>query len=159
MDEISLGQRIKKRRIELNLTLQQLSERCGISPQLISDYENERKEPGVKNIKLLCEGLKVYPNYLLMEGDVFSSKINTYGNVLRLYFEALDLSKNDKLEIDVENRRVCIHINSRLLVNSLIQMKPFIDSGNEAMIKSMKSFNINILSNFDIEEDEKVEND
>jgi len=145
MDNI-VGERIKKRRKELDYTLKDLSEKSGVLPQLISDYENGRKEPGIKNIKLLCNALKVRPNYLLEDIEQgCCDNADTYGAVLYHYFEALNLSINDKLDINKENNTVDIHINDKTLVKVFVQCKDFFDIGGEAE-KTLQNMNISLLS-------------
>lgn len=148
----SLGERLKIRRRELELTLAQLSDKCGISPQLISDYENDRKEPGLKNIRALCSALEVYPNYLIEENKYVASsnKENTYGNVLNCYFEALKYSKKDELIIDKDKKEVFIKINDSVLKNALIMMEPYI--GKNDFEEAIKNFNINLLSEVEIKD-------
>jgi len=152
----SLGERLKKRRRELNLTLAQLSEKCKISPQLISDYENGRKEPGVKNIKLLCKALEVYPNYFLLDDDldIVSAKKNTYGHVLKNYIEAIELSKNDRLIVDKEKREAIIKITDKNLVNLFVLLEPAINKYNE-LAKGLKQSMIGMASNVEIEIEKK----
>ena len=152
----SLGERLKTRRRELNLTLNQLGQACNISPQLISDYENGRKEPGVKNIKLLCNTLKVYPNYFLLDDDydIVSAKNNTYGQVLKNYIESLELSKTDELIIDKEKREVTIKITDQNLVNLFILIEPAINKSSELAV-GIKQSMIGMASNVEIKVDKK----
>lgn len=152
----SIGERIKVRRKEMGLTLTQLSEKCGISPQLISDYENNRKEPGVKNIRLLCNALSVYPNYFFLENDYESScgKKNTYGFVMDCYSQALDYSKKDELVIDENSREVLIKIKDPVLINFFVALKACFYSDTD-MARSAKKAIINMAYCEQIKVEEK----
>ncbi len=152
----SLGERLKNRRRELNLTLAQLTELCEISPQLISDYENGRKEPGVKNIKLLCKALNVYPNYFLLDddSDIVSAKKNTYGHILKNYIEAIELSKNDQLIVDREKREVIIKITDQNLVTLFSVIEPSVNINND-FAKGIKQSMIAMASSAEIKKDEE----
>ena len=137
----SLGERLKNRRRELNLTLKALSKKCNISPQLISDYENSRKEPGVKNIKALCKSLEIYPNYLLLEDEevVNSGKRNTYGYVLKCYLDALEYSKKDIIDINEESKEVIIKINDPFLIKMFTALKATINNDSDFSKEVKKS--------------------
>lgn len=151
MEELTIGERIKKRRVELGMTLKDLSEKSGILPQLISDYENNRKEPGMKNIKSLCKALEVRANYML-EDDYFVStyKSKTYGAVLYNYLTALEISRKDELKIDKENMKVSIEINDPTIVKAIIQLFQLVGDFDNAVYEAMKNFNVNILSEIEI---------
>lgn len=60
-----LNQRIKERREALNLTQAELAEIIGISPSTIGMYEQGRREPDTKILKLLVYNLKTSSDYLL----------------------------------------------------------------------------------------------
>ncbi|MCQ2742290.1 MAG: helix-turn-helix domain-containing protein [Bacilli bacterium] len=152
VNETSIGERIKSRRSELSLTLKELSKTSGLSPQLISDYENGRKEPGIKNLKILCTALKVYPNYFLCDDkwDVSKGKMNTYGNALRLYLEAMEISKKDDLIVDLEKKEVFIKINDEILKNAFTIIKKM-GMDKEMLKETMENFTVSMLSSQEIE--------
>lgn len=153
MGNLTLGSKIQKRRKELNLTLKELSEKCGILPQLISDYENDRKEPGLKNLRALCDALEIYPNYLLIDSEYsLGNKTKTYGEALNHYLEALALSKHDTLIVDKENQTVNICINDNILKKVFLQIDDFLKIGGP-VAETLKAFNINLLSSIEIKED------
>ena len=54
-----MNETIKLRRIQLNLTQQELSERSGVSQQLISQIENGKAQPSLRTITKLAEVLKL----------------------------------------------------------------------------------------------------
>ena len=63
---MTLGERIQKRREELNMTQLQLAEAIGVKEATVSRYESGKiPNPPQKRIKLLTMALKVDPNYLM----------------------------------------------------------------------------------------------
>jgi repressor LexA len=63
---MTIGDRIKKRRLAMNLTLQDLSDRAGVSRQTIFRYENgEIKNIPSDKIELIAAGLNVSPGYIM----------------------------------------------------------------------------------------------
>jgi len=84
---MTLGEKIKKARIENGLTQEQLAEKMMVSRQAITKWEADKGIPDVSNLKLLSQLLNVSVDYLLDDGreaDV---------NVIR---ESIDLSKYGK---------------------------------------------------------------
>lgn len=84
---MTLGEKIKKARIENGLTQEQLSERMMVSRQAITKWEADKGIPDVSNLKLLAQLLNVSIDYLLDNG----SEIDI--NVIR---ETIDISKYGK---------------------------------------------------------------
>ena len=84
---MTLGEKIKKARIENGLTQEQLSEKMMVSRQAITKWEADKGIPDVSNIKLLAQLLNVSIDYLLDNG----SEIDI--NVIR---ETIDISKYGK---------------------------------------------------------------
>ncbi len=54
-----LKKNIKRIRKDKGITIQELSERTGISISSLSMYENGKRVPSIKNIKLIANGLEV----------------------------------------------------------------------------------------------------
>ena len=84
---MTLGEKIKKARIENGLTQEQLSEKMMVSRQAITKWEADKGIPDVSNLKLLAQLLNVSIDYLLDNG----SEIDI--NVIR---ETIDISKYGK---------------------------------------------------------------
>lgn len=62
---LTLGDKVKSRRIELGLTLQQLADKIGVSNATVQRYESGRiKTPRSSQIRALASALNVSPNYL-----------------------------------------------------------------------------------------------
>jgi transcriptional regulator with XRE-family HTH domain len=62
---MSLGSEIRRRRLALGLTLDDLSERSGLSPHYLSTLENDRRDPHVSTLYAVAKGLRVAPAELL----------------------------------------------------------------------------------------------
>lgn len=84
---MTLGEKIKKARIESGLTQEQLSGKMMVSRQAITKWEADKGIPDVSNLKLLAQLLNVSIDYLLDNG----SEIDI--NVIR---ETIDISKYGK---------------------------------------------------------------
>ena len=84
---MTLGEKIKKARIENGLTQEHLSEKMMVSRQAITKWEADKGIPDVSNLKLLAQLLNVSIDYLLDNG----SEIDI--NVIR---ETIDISKHGK---------------------------------------------------------------
>jgi len=63
---MSIGQRIVKRRRELDVTQQQLAAALGVTPQYISLIENDKKVPSVSSITKIASELGTSLDYLVV---------------------------------------------------------------------------------------------
>jgi len=54
---MEIGHNIARRRKALGLTLSDLSERCGISPGMLSDVENAKKNPTIRTVSQIADAL------------------------------------------------------------------------------------------------------
>ncbi len=84
---MTLGEKIKKARIDCGLTQEQLAEKIMVSRQAITKWESDKGIPDVSNLKLLSQLLNVSVDYLLDDGNEIDV------NVIR---EGIDLSKYGK---------------------------------------------------------------
>lgn len=84
---MTLGEKIKKARIENGLTQEQLAEKMMVSRQAITKWEADKGIPDVSNLKLLSQLLNESVDYLLDDGSEADV------NVIR---ESIDLSKYGK---------------------------------------------------------------
>ena len=66
IDFNELGVRIKKRRIELGLKQNELSEMMGISNNYLSNIENGHSIPSLEVFSDICVKLKITPDLLLL---------------------------------------------------------------------------------------------
>lgn len=148
INTIELGKKIKKRRTELDLTLSDLSSLSGLAIQLISDYENNRKEPGLKNFMKLCGALKVEPQYFLGDDAFGYHKTSTYGYALRNYITALNLCTDDKLV--VRDGKVSIEINTPELIAAFTNIQ-FAKGYGGIIEKALTNMAINMYSGQEIQ--------
>lgn len=84
---MTLGEKIKKARIESGLTQEQLAGKMMVSRQAITKWEADKGIPDVSNLKLLAQLLSVSVDYLLDDGKEIDV------NVIR---EPVDISKYGK---------------------------------------------------------------
>ena len=84
---MTLGEKIKKARIESGLTQEQLAGKMMVSRQAITKWEADKGIPDVSNLKLLAQLLSVSVDYLLDDGKEIDV------NVIR---EPIDISKYGK---------------------------------------------------------------
>ena len=84
---MTLGEKIKKARIENGLTQEQLADKMMVSRQAITKWESDRGIPDVSNLKVLAQLFNVSIDYLLDDGSTIDI------NVIR---EPIDISKYGK---------------------------------------------------------------
>lgn len=60
---ISVGQKIKRRRKELNISATKLAETIGVNRSIISRWETDKKSPIMRHIVNISKALGVNPNY------------------------------------------------------------------------------------------------
>lgn len=58
-ENMTLGQAIRRARIDNALTLQELSTMCGISITSLSQIELDRQKPYLASIKKICKALNI----------------------------------------------------------------------------------------------------
>lgn len=98
----AIGNRIKERRKELNLTQLDIKEKVGISSGNISDIERGNRLPAATTLVQLSDVLDCSIDYILTgkspsgENFVFSSSGESFHKLLTLFFA---LSKEDQEEI------------------------------------------------------------
>lgn len=59
------GQEVRRRRSALNLTLEGLAERCGLTPNYIGSVELGRRDPGLSTVMSLAKALDIPPGELM----------------------------------------------------------------------------------------------
>lgn len=60
-----LGQRIKERRLELNMTQAKLADKTGLDRTYISGLESGRRNPALRNLNRLATALKISIDQLM----------------------------------------------------------------------------------------------
>ncbi|MBR1822226.1 MAG: helix-turn-helix transcriptional regulator [Clostridia bacterium] len=66
IDYEAIGERIRSRRLELNLTQEQLSERVGISSSFVGHLERGEKIPSVSTLYRICASMDISLDYLVL---------------------------------------------------------------------------------------------
>lgn len=62
---LTFGREVRRRRGALGLTLEQLAERSGLTPNYIGTVENGRRDPSLSTVLALAKGLGLAPGELL----------------------------------------------------------------------------------------------
>ena len=68
-----LGDRIRQKRKQLNISQEQLSELCGLSPAYIGLIERGVKKPSVSTLIKIANALKVNADYLIGDSIKYDS--------------------------------------------------------------------------------------
>lgn len=64
---------VRKRRIVMNISQEELSKRCGLHRTYISILEHGERNLSLKNLQRLAEALEVMPSQLIAEAESYSS--------------------------------------------------------------------------------------
>lgn len=121
----SFGEKIKKLRKELGLSLKEIANHLEVSESLISRYEsNEVKNMGIDKIIPLAQILQTNPNYIIGWGEITENK-NT------IEIENLDILLT-KSELDEFNK--IVSINQILFLNK-IKDKKYINLFKDVLLK------------------------
>ena len=62
---LTFGREVRRRRVMLGLTLEQLAERSNLTPNYIGTVENGRRDPSLSTVLALAKGLGVSAGELL----------------------------------------------------------------------------------------------
>ena len=62
---LAFGREVRRRRGALGLTLEQLAERSGLTPNYIGTVENGLRDPSLSTVLALAKGLGISPGELL----------------------------------------------------------------------------------------------
>ena len=84
---IEIGNRISKKRKQLNLTQEVLAEKMNVSVQMISNLERGNKSIKIENLLKLCEILNVSTDYILKGELIDSDKEEAFTKLLKLNSE------------------------------------------------------------------------
>lgn len=75
MDLVAIGERLRRVRKTLNLTIGKISSNIGLSSSLISDFEKGKKKPSSLYLYGLMQNFKINVHYIFTgEGDIFMKK-------------------------------------------------------------------------------------
>lgn len=102
---MEIGQRIKQHRLKLEYTQKQLADKIGLTPKMISFYENGERTPPIDILLKLVQIFGVSADYLLGITDkIYSDEdtewrllpvSNRLGNILKTYRRKKNLSETD----------------------------------------------------------------
>lgn len=77
MDYSAMGKRVRKHRVYLGYTQEQLAEKAGVSASFIGHIEQGTRIASMQTLVALCEALDVTPNFLLQDNfDSLSTNID-----------------------------------------------------------------------------------
>lgn len=76
---MSIGSRIKEKRIEKGLTRKELANMIGVTPSAIANYENGVSVPKLEIMSDLIRELECDANYIYQDETVSDNDIFTYG--------------------------------------------------------------------------------
>jgi transcriptional regulator with XRE-family HTH domain len=67
--EAALGKAIKIRRIEADLSQEQLAEQCGIDRTYMSNIERGKRQPSIKTLRAIAKALSTKASDLLLDAE------------------------------------------------------------------------------------------
>ena len=74
IDYASIGQRIAKRRKQIDMKQNVLADKLNISNNYLSGIERGKEKPSLEILVKICNALQVTPDYLLM-GNMYSNTV------------------------------------------------------------------------------------
>jgi len=92
---MTIGEKIKARRVELKMTTEELGEKIGVQRSAISKYEKGRVELKAKQIQAIAKALDVLPVDLL--DDIDQNLNNDEERLITAYRQASDEIKGAAL--------------------------------------------------------------
>lgn len=96
---MEVHERIKKRRIELELSMRDVADALGISPSTVSRYESsDIQNMGIDKIEALAKVLRCSPAYLMgWEDEIFCTTLSSNENSLIHIYRLLNTDGQRKL--------------------------------------------------------------
>ncbi|MBN1117886.1 MAG: helix-turn-helix transcriptional regulator [Bacteroidales bacterium] len=80
-----IGERIKKKRVEFNLQLNELAEKIGISPSALSQIEKAKSFPSILTLKTIAEKLHTTVGELIGENDSLANNPVVYKSDIKFF--------------------------------------------------------------------------
>ncbi len=99
IDMVSIGERIKTRRLEMHLTQTDIYEKCGIASGVLSRIENGKNVPSVITFHKLSEVLECDMNWLATGKSTDMQNLSFYKNEERLLNGFRSLPEEDQVEL------------------------------------------------------------
>lgn len=100
MENITFGERLKKIRVDNNISQNELAKYLEITPSSLSYYENEVRTPPITIINKLVNRFNVSANWLLGIENSENKKIKTYADMLAALVPILELENIWNMSID-----------------------------------------------------------
>lgn len=162
---MSLGQRIRERRKELNLTQIELANAAGVHQRQISKYENDKNEPASLTLMALSKALNVSADWLLGITDIQrpppktltpattseeNRRIHTLSDIgirLRQSRTAVRLTVEDvaeSLEVPVEEIEAYEYGSKPICVDDLLALSELYDERPEYLLFGLTSQNLSL---------------
>lgn len=111
---MTIGEKIRARRIELNMTTEELGEKIGVQRSAVSKYEKGRVELKAKQIQKIAKALDVLPVDLLY--DIDQNLSNDEERLITAYRQASEEIKGAALAMledsAEKNRKTPVHESS-----------------------------------------------
>lgn len=101
---MNIGNNIRSIRKEKKMTLQQIGDAMGCSPQLISQYENGKRTPKIETIQKIADALNVSINDLMP--DSYDRTIQTGYELSATDYSAIEAMANHKIFTDKERKKI-----------------------------------------------------
>ncbi len=95
LDSCAMGERIRKRRKELNISREKFAEMLDITTKFCSDIESGARGVSLKNLMAISDCLKLSTDYILF-GDAPQTTDQVFMQVIN---KCPDSKKNDLLDI------------------------------------------------------------
>lgn len=108
---MTIGNRIKKKRKEINLTQSELAKKINVSSQVISNWEREYTHPTHEDVTSLSDVLGVSSDYLLGRSESPNSTQDDELDAIRNDPSTSIMFKNWKEMSEEERRRALEFIN------------------------------------------------
>lgn len=87
-----LGRRLRRRRLEMDLTLYQLAERTNLTPSFISQLERGVNSPSLASLERLAEALHVPVMYFIADENAASHQVTRAGHRQQIATEDVNIN-------------------------------------------------------------------
>lgn len=121
--EQTIGQIIREKRTNLNMTQEQLADRVGVTPQAVSKWEKDQAYPDVALLKRIAEILHCTVGELLGEGKETAAaqlipevQVDTSKMILRIRVNSND---GDKISVNLPVALIEMVVNNEQLMASV----------------------------------------
>lgn len=152
-------ERLKKLRLEKNISQEDMSKKLCISKSMISKYETGRGNPSLLSIEMIVKEYKVSVDWLLGLSDEMygnSININNYSDILEIIFQLSEISKIGLEPAERENGEVCLSFNNYIILEMLKKWEGLRDAQLSSEV--YETAKIDLVKKFDIRLNDKKTN-